>query len=165
MKSLNLALYLQCYVQICLAYTKLSNSFLRNVSSTFDQGDRISNRLLPRLLQPRMIGSPGHADVQAYIADMFASGLPKWSLRWQNSTIPEEGVPRNVANMVYSREPPWTKPGQANFLTFAAHYDGNLSSVSAAGSAVPCALLFRKLLAVEARNCTHHTTTQISPSQ
>lgn len=141
MNFVHAVLCIQFCITACQAYTVLSNSFLRNVSSSFEQGDTISTHLLPRLLQPRMIGSPGHTDVQTYIIEYFDTNLPRWSMQWQNSTITEADESKKISNMIFTREPPWTKPGQANFLTFAAHYDSNMTSTSAADSAIPCALL------------------------
>jgi hypothetical protein len=49
-----------------------------------------------------------------------------------------------IENLVFQREPPWTKEGQANWLTLAAHYDSkNVPGkyIGATNSAVPCAVL------------------------
>ena len=49
-----------------------------------------------------------------------------------------------ISSLVFQREPPWTKQGQANWLTLAAHYDSkNLPEgfIGASDSAVPCAIL------------------------
>lgn len=48
------------------------------------------------------------------------------------------------ANLIFKREPPWTKPGQANLLTLVAHYDSRSQPeafVGATDSAVSCAIL------------------------
>jgi glutaminyl-peptide cyclotransferase len=46
--------------------------------------------------------------------------------------------------MIFKREPPWVKPGQANLLTLVAHYDSKYQPegfVGAIDSAAPCAML------------------------
>lgn len=48
------------------------------------------------------------------------------------------------ANLIFKREPPWTKPGEANLLTLAAHYDSRAipdGFIGATDSAASCAIL------------------------
>ena len=47
-------------------------------------------------------------------------------------------------NLIFKREPPWVKPGQANLLTLVAHYDSKIAPegfIGATDSAAPCAML------------------------
>lgn len=129
------------------AYQTLSDDFLRNI--TIDPADfNIDDGgLLAPILIPRVPGTPGQAKAQEHLAGFFRNNLPKWDLIWQNSTstTPATGskqVP--FANLIARREPPWTKPGQANYLTLVAHYDSKLTPdgfIGATDSAVPCAIL------------------------
>lgn len=129
------------------AYTPLSDSFLRAVPSPGDDFDINNGALLAPILIPRVPGTPGSAKVQQHFVDFFQRELPKWEVEWQNSTsqTPATGtveVPFN--NIVFKREPPWTKPGQANILTLVAHFDSKslpAGFIGATDSAVPCAVL------------------------
>lgn len=129
------------------AYQKLSDDFLRNI--TLNEADfNIDNGgLLAPLLIPRVPGTPGQVKAQEHLAGFFRKELPKWQLIWQNSTstTPATGNKKlPFANLIARREPPWTKPGQANYLTLVAHYDSKLKPdgfIGATDSAVPCAIL------------------------
>lgn len=127
------------------AYSILSDDFLRNVSSGAEDFDPENGALLSPILIPRVPGTEGHSRVQRHFVDFFSTQLPKWDLQWQNSTSKTAaGASIPISNLAFKREPPWTKPGQANWLTLAAHYDSkNMPEgfVGATDSAVPCAIL------------------------
>ncbi|KAK2624388.1 hypothetical protein QTJ16_006338 [Diplocarpon rosae] len=136
---------LLCLLPGSIAYTPLGKGFLRNISAGSPDLDPSIGRLLSPILVPRVPGTDGHAAVQHHFVDFFRDELPKWKQEWVNSTsISSSGIAIPISNLVVSREPPWTKPGQANWLTLAAHYDSKRSpdgSVGAADGAVPCAIL------------------------
>jgi len=116
-------LYLVVFVS---AYKPLSDSFLQNLTSGGSDFDVENGALLAPILIPRVPGTVGQSKVQHHFVNFFRAELPKWSIEWQNSTsmTPATGnreVP--FANLIFKREPPWTKPGQANFLTLVSHYD------------------------------------------
>ena len=127
------------------AYMPLSDSFLQNVPSGGSDFDPDHGTLLAPILTPRVPGTAGHTAVQRHFVDFFRSELPKWSLEWYNSTSrTPKGADVPIENLVFKREPPWTRPGQANWLTLAAHYDSKKlpnGFVGATDSAVPCAIL------------------------
>ncbi|KAG9240323.1 glutaminyl-peptide cyclotransferase [Calycina marina] len=133
-------------VYLTKAYSILSSGFIRNITSSplREEFDPEHGTLLAPILVPRARGSEGHSDVQHHFINFFSSKLPRWTLEWHNSTAstPAGKVPIN--NMVFKREPPWTAPGQANWLTLAAHYDSRqlpLGFIGATDGAVPCAIL------------------------
>lgn len=129
------------------AYKPLSDSFLRAVPGPGPDFDIHNGALLAPILIPRVPGTPGSLQVQHHFVDFFRRELPKWTIEWQNSTAktPATGaadVP--FANIIFKREPPWTKVGQANLLTLVAHFDSKLTPegfIGATDSAVPCAVL------------------------
>lgn len=129
------------------AYKPLSDSFLRAVPSPGDDFNIDTGALLAPILIPRVSGTEGSTKVQQHFVDFFQRELPRWSIEWQNSTgetpLKELGaVP--FRNIVFKREPPWTKPGQANLLTLVAHFDSKITPngfIGATDSAVPCAVL------------------------
>lgn len=129
------------------AYKPLSDSFLQNVPSGGSDFDIDNGALLAPILIPRIPGTPGQSRVQHHFVDFFRMELPKWSIEWQNTTsmTPSTGnmkVP--FANLIFKREPPWTKPGEANLLTLAAHYDSRAipdGFIGATDSAASCAIL------------------------
>lgn len=135
------------FVLTTAAYKPLSDSFLRAVPSPGDDFDINNGALLAPILIPRVPGTEGSLKVQHHFVDFFQRELPKWTIEWQNSTgkTPATGD-RDVpfANIIFKREPPWTKVGQANLLTLVAHFDSKLTPagfIGATDSAVPCAVL------------------------
>ncbi|KAF1953614.1 hypothetical protein CC80DRAFT_494510 [Byssothecium circinans] len=128
------------------AYKPLSDSFLRAIPPPTTV-DPTNGTLLAPLLIPRVPGTPGQKTAQAHLHSFFTTQLPSWTLTWQNSTstTPATGsVQIPFANLIAKREPPWTKPGEANLLTLVAHYDSKRvpeGFVGATDSAVPCAVL------------------------
>ena len=132
---------------IAAAYTPISDNFLRLVPDAGVDMDIHTGKLLAPLLIPRVPGTPGIRAAQDHFVNFFKNELPKWKIEWQNSTskTPLSGdseVP--FSNLIFSREPPWTKTGQANMLTLVAHYDSKISPegfIGAVDSAVPCAIL------------------------
>lgn len=135
------------FLSTAAAYKPLSDSFLRAVPDPGDDFDINNGALLAPILIPRVPGTEGSLKVQHHFVDFFQRELPKWTIEWQNSTAktPATGstdVP--FANIIFKREPPWTKTGQANLLTLVAHFDSKLTPtgfIGATDSAVPCAVL------------------------
>ncbi|XXG95678.1 hypothetical protein Hte_001947 [Hypoxylon texense] len=130
-----------------VAYTALSDNFLKLVPSGGDDFDIANGKLLAPILIPRVAGTPGQTAAQQHFLNFFAAELPEWSVEWYNSTstTPATGnreIP--FANLVFKREPPWVREGQANLLTLVAHYDSKITPngfIGATDSAVPCAIL------------------------
>ncbi|CAK7237339.1 hypothetical protein SCUCBS95973_009926 [Sporothrix curviconia] len=154
-RSIALSLcFASLFAPSAFAYKPLSDNFLRQVPAASDaELDPTTGDLLGPFLQPRAPDSEGHADVQDHLVQWFASNLPDWTVEWQNSTTYTSGksqkggkfVAHHRSNLVFRREPPWTRPGQANLLTLAAHYatptDAPAGAVGATDAAVSCALL------------------------
>jgi glutaminyl-peptide cyclotransferase len=138
-------LILHCLFLIAYAYTPLSDRFLQNISSGGSDFDPDHGTLLSPILTPRVPGTAGHSTVQHHFVNFFSTGLPRWAIEWYNSTSrTPAGAEVPIANLVFKREPPWTRQGQANWLTLAAHYDSKSvpeGFVGATDSAVPCAIL------------------------
>lgn len=137
----------QLLIAPVVAYTALSDNFLKLVPSGGDDFDIEKGKLLAPVLIPRVPGTPGQAAVQKHFVDFFTNELPKWNIEWYNSTskTPVSGNKElPFANLVFKREPPWVKEGQSNLLTLAAHYDSLITPegfIGATDSAVPCAIL------------------------
>ncbi|KAK2038569.1 peptidase family M28 [Colletotrichum somersetense] len=136
------------------AYTPLSESVLRNVTVSEEDFDIHNGPLLAPILIPRVPGTEGQVKTQQHFVNFFKS-LPKWTVQWQNSTgkTPATGdkdVP--FQNLIIRREPPWVKPGQANYLTLVAHYDSKIEPagfIGATDSAAPCAMLLHVARALD----------------
>jgi len=144
--SLTLLLYLAFLSAPVAAYTALSDRFLKLIPSGGTDFDPLSGKLLAPLLIPRIPGTAGQKAAQRHFVDFFAAELPHWTVAWQNSTVSTNAgsIDVPVQNLLLRREPPWTKPGQANYLTLAAHYDSRsvpAGFVGATDGAVPCAIL------------------------
>ncbi|TVY75765.1 Glutaminyl-peptide cyclotransferase [Lachnellula suecica] len=122
------------------AYTALNDDFLHAIPSAASDFDPTNGSLLAPLLTPRVPGTENHTAAQHHFVNFFSTQLPKWTLEWYNSTSTSDAN-TPIENLVFKREPPWTVPGQANWLTLAAHYDSKEGSVGASDGAVPCAVL------------------------
>jgi len=139
-----IVLALQSLLMTTHAYMPLSDDFLRNVSSGGPDFEAGNGAILSPILVPRVPGTASHASVQHHFINFFSTQLPKWKLQWYNSTATtSNGANIPISNLVFSREPPWTKVGQANWLTLAVHYDSKSLPEGHIGatSAVPCAIL------------------------
>lgn len=129
------------------AYKPLSDNFLRAIPSPGQDIDPRNGSLLAPILIPRVPGTSGQAETQEHFVNYFQSQLPKWTLEWQNSsskTPVSGGVELPFANLIFKREPPWVRPGQANYLTLVAHYDSKYQPdgfIGATDSAAPCAMI------------------------
>lgn len=130
-----------------VAYTRLSDDSLRNLPAAGHDFDIHNGALLAPILRPRVPGTPGSLAVQQHFLDFFAANLPKWTVEYQNSTskTPATGdkdIP--FANLIMTRDPPWTRPGDVGRLTLVAHYDSLYNPegfIGATDSAAPCAML------------------------
>jgi len=138
---------------VAYAYKPLSNSFLQTISSGGSDFDPNNGTLLSPILKPRALGSVGHSAVQHHFVNFFSTELPRWKLKWYNSTsILPNGTEVAIENLVFEREPPWTKEGQANWLTLAAHYDSKTvpeGYIGATDGAVPCAILMHAAKSID----------------
>lgn len=130
------------------AYQQLSDDFLRNITVNNNDFDiHFADGLLEPILIPRVPGTPGQVKAQEHFVNFFQKTLPDWQILWQNSTstTPATGTTQlPFANLIFRKEPPWTRPGQANYLTLVAHYDSKIKPdgfIGATDSAVPCAIL------------------------
>ena len=137
------------------AYTILSDRTLKALPGPGDDFDVKHGKLLAPILRPRVPGSPGSTDVLNHFVDFFKTTLPKWSVAFQNSTskTPATGdkeIP--FVNLIVSRDPPWTTPGEVGRLTLVAHYDSKLKPagfIGATDSAAPCAMLMHAARSVD----------------
>ncbi|KAK1535853.1 peptidase family M28 [Colletotrichum paranaense] len=147
-------LHLLFAASVC-AYTPLSAAVLKNVTVSEADFDIHNGPLLAPILIPRVPGTDGQLKTQQHFVDFFTKNLPKWNIQWQNSTdkTPATGnIDIPFQNLIIRREPPWTKPGQANYLTLVAHYDSKIEPkgfIGATDSAAPCAMLLHVARALD----------------
>jgi len=141
------ALHLLLLVRTAGAYHYLSDEALRSIPRPGADFNIKTGKLLAPILQPRVPGSSGSTAVLNHFADSFRKELPQWHITYQNSTskTPVTGnkdVP--FVNLIASRDPPWSKPGEVGYLTLVAHYDSKMTPegfIGATDSAAPCAML------------------------
>ena len=137
------------------AYTVLSDNTLKNLPAAGADFDIHNGALLAPLLIPRVPGTPGSTAAQQYLVDFFSAQLPKWTVEYQNSTskTPMSGdkeVP--FVNLIMTRDPPWTKPGEVGRLNLVAHYDSKITPegfIGATDSAAPCAMILHAVRSVD----------------
>ena len=138
---------LNLFGSLTSAYTPLSDETLRSIPKAGADFDIHTGSILAPILIPRVPGTPGSIAVQNHFIDWFKTNLPKWTIEIQNSTAttPATGskqVP--FANIIITRDPPWTQPGDAGRLALVAHYDSKLTPtgfIGATDSAAPCAMI------------------------
>lgn len=117
-------------------YKSLSDRFLQSIPSGGYDFDPDTGALLSPFLIPRSSVTERRAAVQYHLIDFFRHSLPRWKFEYHNSSTE---IP--VSNLVFQREPPWTKPGQANWITFAANYDTTTTTAGYNDGAASCAVL------------------------
>ena len=137
------------------AYTTLSNETLKSLHVEASDFDIHSGPLLAPILRPRVPGTPSHDAVLLHLVDFFRDQLPKWTIEMQNSTSTTPATGANLipfTNLILTRDPPWTSPGEVGRLALAAHYDSKLTPhgfIGATDSAAPCAMLMHMAKSVD----------------
>lgn len=137
------------------AYSSLSDETLKAIPAPGDDFNTESGKLLAPILRPRVPGSPGSTAVLNHFVGFFRTTLPDWQLSFQNSTSKTPATGNNdipFVNLIASRDPPWTKPGDVGRLTLVAHYDSKLSPegfIGATDSAAPCAILLHAARSID----------------
>ena len=137
------------------AYTPLSDKTLLNLPVAGADFDIKTGSILAPILIPRVPGTPGSTAVQQHFVKWFKTNLPNWTIEFQNSTstTPATGT-REVpfANLIVTRDPPWTKLGDVGRLALVAHYDSKLTPagfIGATDSAAPCAMIMHAARSVD----------------
>lgn len=136
-------------------YTPLSDETLKNIPSSGGDFDIKTGSILAPILIPRVPGTPGQLAVQQHLINWFSTNLPNWTVEFQNSTstTPATGdkqVP--FSNIIITRDPPWTKPGDVGRLALVAHYDSKLTPagfIGATDSAAPIAMIMHAARSVD----------------
>ena len=134
-------------VGLSIAYTPLSDGALKAIPRPGDDFNITNGNLLSQILQPRVPGSPGSTAVLNHFAGFFRNELPEWIITYQNSSskvavLGNKEMP--FVNMIATRDPPRSKPGEVGYLTLVAHYDSLMEPegfIGAIDSAAPCAML------------------------
>lgn len=156
-RSLFVLHVIQILLIACLvrAYSSLSDGSLHAIPGPGDDFNIKTGKLLAPILRSRVPGSPGSTAVLNHFVNYFKTTLPKWQISFQNSTskTPATGdqeIP--FVNMIASRDPPWSNPGDVDRLTLVAHYDSKLTPdgfIGATDSAAPCAMLMHAARSVD----------------
>ena len=134
-------------VSLSTAYTALPDEALKAIPRPGEDFNIENGKLLSQILQPRVPGSPGSTAVLNHFADFFGRELPEWTISYQNSSsniaaLGNKKMP--FVNMIATRDPPWSEPGEVGYLTLVAHYDSLMNPegfIGAIDSAAPCAML------------------------
>ena len=138
------------------AYSTLSDETLRSLADPGDDFDIKTGALLSPILRPRVPGTPGSTYVLTHFIDFFKTSLPKWDISFQNSTYNTPATNNKdipFVNLIASRDPPWTTPGNVGRLTLVAHYDSLQKPegfIGATDSAAPCAMIMHAVRSVDA---------------
>ena len=142
-------------VSLSTAYSLLPDEALKSIPHPGGDFNIKNGKLLSRILQPRVPGSSGSTAVLNHFADFFGSDLPEWKITYQNSSskVPALGNKEMpFVNMIATRDPPWSNPGEIGYLTLVAHYDSLIKPegfIGAIDSAAPCAMLMHTAKSLE----------------
>jgi hypothetical protein len=156
MYFLSALLSLVSLLALASAYTKLSDESLKNLPSPGKDFDIKDGALLAPILRPRVSGTEGNRIVLQHFVDFFRSNLPDWRLEFHNSTSTtptSNGQEIPFVNLIATRDPPGTNPGDVGRLAMVAHYDSKLTPegfIGATDSAAPCAMLMHMARSVDA---------------
>ena len=142
-------------VSLSAAYTQLPDEALKAIPRPGDDFNVENGSLLSPILQPRVPGSPGSTSVLNHFAQFFGSELPEWTITYQNSSSKVAALGNKempFVNMIATRDPPWSNPGEVGYLTLVAHYDSLMKPegfLGAIDSAAPCAMLMHTAKTLE----------------
>ena len=142
-------------VSLSTAFTLLPDEALKSIPRPGDDFNINNGKLLSPILQPRVPGSSGSTAVLNHFADFFGSELPEWIVTYQNSSSKVAALGNKempFVNMIATRDPPWSNPGEIGYLTLVAHYDSLRNPegfIGAIDSAAPCAMLMHTAKSLE----------------
>lgn len=137
------------------AYTPLSDETLKSLPKAGSDFDIHNGSLLAPILIPRVAGTTGSLAVQWHFINWFTQNLPNWQVEIQNSTSKTPATrDRDVpfANIIITRDPPWTQPGDVGRLALVAHYDSKYKPtgfIGATDSAAPCAIIMHAARSID----------------
>jgi glutaminyl-peptide cyclotransferase len=113
------------------AYASLSDDSLRILPLPgAEDFDIYTGALLSPILIPRVPGTAGSAAVLNHFVNFFRTSLPDWNITFQNSTsqTPLHGNKElPFVNLIATRDPPWSNPGDVGRLSLVAHTIRNSS--------------------------------------
>ncbi|KAI8938755.1 hypothetical protein NX059_004621 [Plenodomus lindquistii] len=141
---------------LAAAYHVLSDETLKNLPGPGDDFDIKKGSLLAPILVPRVSGTEGNAAVRQHFVDFFTSQLPDWRLELHNSTSTtpvSKGSEVPFVNIIATRDPPTSRPGDVSRLALVAHYDSKYTPkgfIGATDSAAPCAMLMHIARSIDA---------------
>ncbi|KAF2815221.1 peptidase M28 [Mytilinidion resinicola] len=137
-------------------YSTISDNTLNSLPGPGSDFDIHTGALLSPILVPRVSGTSGSLAVLQHFVDFFHNTLPEWTLEFQNSssTTPTSGGKKiPFVNLIATRDPPGTQPGEVGHLTLVAHYDSKYTPkdfIGATDSAAPCAMLMHVARSIDA---------------
>ena len=149
------ALLMLVMVVAVKAYTPLSDNTLKSLPFAGADFDIKTGSILSPILIPRVPGTPGSKAVQQHLVRWFQTNLPDWNIEFQNSTAttPATGTKQvPFVNIIITRDPPWTKPGNVGRLAVVAHYDSLIKPagfIGAVDSAAPVAMIMHAARSVD----------------
>lgn len=138
------------------SFTELSDESLQSLADPGTTFDIHNGELLAPILIPRVPGTPGSLKVLQHFVDFFNTSLPNWRLEFQNSTWTTPATANRLVpfvNLIATRDPPWTNPGEVGRLALVAHYDSLMKPegfIGATDSAAPCAMLLHAARSIDA---------------
>lgn len=137
------------------AYTTLSDENLKNLPKPGNDFHIQDGALLAPILIPRVPGTENIKKVQQHFVDFLGKTLPNWRLEFQNSTSTtptSNGKEIPFVNIIATRDPPWSQPGDVRRLALVAHYDSLQTPedfIGAVDSAAPCAMLLHAIRSID----------------
>ncbi|CBX94627.1 hypothetical protein LEMA_P116300.1 [Plenodomus lingam JN3] len=143
-------------LSLATAYHVLSDETLKHLPGPGDDFDIKTGSIMAPILVPRVSGTEGNAAVRKHFVDFFASHLPDWRVELHNSTSTtpvSKGKEVPFVNIIATRDPPNSLPGDVSRLALVAHYDSKYTPtgfIGATDSAAPCAMILHAARSIDA---------------
>lgn len=143
------SVFLIFVIDVVLGYSNLQISEIKQLARlTKDQRPlhpKNANGYLEPILQVRIPGTEGSANVRKHFSNFFETLSPEWKLEFDSFV---SGTPLfakvNFTNVIATRDPPGVASESIKRLSLVAHYDSKIEPqgfIGAIDSAVPCALI------------------------
>lgn len=151
------AIFLIWIVDIVFAYSKLQTCEIKHLAR-LNKNQRLldpenAEGYLEPILQVRIPGTEGSANVREHFNTFFKTLSPEWNVEFDSFLSDTPALQQvNFTNIIATRNPPGVRPETIKKLSLVAHYDSKIEPqgfIGAIDSAVPCALIMHTVKQID----------------